>query len=141
VSAGAGPLPLGHPADQKTARTLQHGRAAVRPPRLGRVVGWCGVAFGVIFGFSGLAEPDDRGTLVVMALAGAAFSGAGLALATSRARVSSTGIRYRNGLHQAHVPAQNVLAFNVGPGSGASPARIAYVVEPQGRAPLRLTGV
>jgi hypothetical protein len=99
------------------------------------------VCFGGVFGSAGFVEPDDLGTLIVMALAGLGFAGVGLSLATAQARVGAGGIRYRNGLIRCDVPARDVVTFGVGPGSGAPPPRIAYVVERRGKRPMRLIGV
>ena len=100
-----------------------------------------GVGFGALFGAAGFVEPDDRLTLTVMALVGLGFVGVGIALATSRARVSAAEIRYRNGLIRSVVPARDVVTFSVGPGSGAPPPRTAYIVERRGKRPVRLIGV
>ena len=104
-------------------------------------MGWLLAVFGIAFGASGFAVPDDRATLIVMMLAGAAFSAAGLALATSRAHVGASGIRYRNGLIGMRITRSEIINFALGPGSGAPPARVAYVVLRKGRRPVRLTGL
>ncbi len=76
-----------------------------------------------------------------MALADLFFAAVGLSSVSAQAHVSPSGIRYRNGLLRAKVPAREVIAFSVGTGSGAPPPRIAYVVQRRGRRPLRLIGV
>jgi hypothetical protein len=113
----------------------------LRPAPQARVFGWSLAVFGIVFGASGLSQSDDTGTLLTMALAGLAFTAAGLTLATARARVNAVGIRYRNGLQRKSIPARDVAGITVGPGSGTPPPRLAFVVHrPQGR-DVRLIGV
>ena len=99
------------------------------------------MVFGVVFGLAGLGDPEDLGTVLVMAVTGAVFAAVGLSLATARAQVVPSGISYRSGLVRRAVPVQDVIGFGVGPGSGSGPERIAYVVERRDRRPVRLTGV
>ena len=113
----------------------------LRPTRLARVVGWCLVGLGLVFSASGMADPDDTETLLTMVLAGLAFAAAGLTLATALARVSAAGVRYRNGLQRRSVPADNVTGISVGPGSGARPRRLAYVVHRGHGRSVRLIGI
>lgn len=77
-----------------------------------------------------IRRPGGLRTLLVMLFAGVVFTGGGLAFATSRARVNGHGIHYRNGLHRVHVPATDIDAFGLGPGSGSGfgPKWVAYVV-------------
>ena len=120
---------------------VRNDEAVLRPARLARVVGWCTVAFGMVFGASGFAQPDDTETLLTMLFAGLAFSVVGVTTATAAAHVSAAGIRYRNGLQRRVIPAASVLGVSVGQGSGTPPPRLAYIVQRTNGRSVRLIGV
>ena len=100
----------------------------LRPALHARVVGWCVVGVGLVFAASGFADPNETETLLIMVLAGLVMAAVGLTIATAVARVDAAGIRYRNGLQHKSLATDGVTGVTVGPGSGAPPPRLAYVV-------------
>ena len=113
----------------------------LRPTLLARVVGWCVAGLGLVLVASGLTAPDDREILLTMVLAGIAFVAVGLTLATAAAYVDGDGIRYRNGLQRRAMRSDSITGVTVGPGSGAPPPRLAYVIHRVHGRPVRLIGV
>lgn len=113
----------------------------LRPPRWAI---WIGVVIsvgGVLFALAGLAEPDDLGTLIIMAIAGLVFAFLGSTGATASAKVSRQGITYRNGMIVRRIPSSDIESITVGAGSGAYYERIALIVNRHNGRPVRLTAV
>ena len=122
--------------------TSRNGEELVLRPALhARVVGWCVVGVGLVFAASGFADPNDTETLLIMVLAGLVMAAVGLTIATAVARVDAAGIRYRNGLQHKSLATDSVTGVTVGPGSGAPPPRLAYVVHRVRGRSVRLIGV
>ena len=101
----------------------------LRPLRTTRVVGWAFAVCGVVFGFSATAADGDLGGAVMMVLTGVLWVAMGLSVASARVTVTRGRLAYRYGLRSKVIPAADITAVDVGPGSGAVYPRLAVRVE------------
>jgi hypothetical protein len=124
-----------------TMTKLDRSGLVLRPSLPARVVGCAVAVLGVVFAASGLVDPNDTQTLITMALAGLVMTAVGVSLATAAAHVSPEGIRYQSGLLRKYIPAADISGISVGPGSGAPPPRLTYIVHRLRGRSVRLVGV